>query len=132
MLTWKYVKPLTDCNAVEKVEKLYNIKIPADLKNCIKEYNGGRPDLEAFNTGKSNERVFKTLLSYNKQDIENIYDVISFFRNNITEDLIPFASDPSGNYICLNKNKVVLWVHDNGSLENVANSFSEFLNMLYD
>ena len=72
-LSWKYVKPLLKTDAVDNFEKENNIFLPQDLKQCIMLNNVGRPSLNVFDTGVSKDRVFKTLLSFNEQDTENIF-----------------------------------------------------------
>ena len=48
--------------------------------------------------------------------------------------LLPFASDPSGNFICVNleTKAIELWLHETNEKELVAYSFEDFLNKLYD
>lgn len=131
-LKWKYIKPLKDEKSLDIIEEKFNFKIPIDLKECILKNNGGRPSRKVFDTDKSVERVIKTLLSYNENDIENIYRVLDIFKKEEI-DLLPFAIDPSGNYICVDKeNSVVLWNHETNIVEYIAKSFSEFLNRLYE
>jgi hypothetical protein len=72
---WKYVKPLVNKAAIEKFETKNKISLPADLKQCIKVNNGGRPDKNTFDTDKSKERVFKTLLSFNENDVEKYLQI---------------------------------------------------------
>jgi len=129
-LTWKYVKPLSNTNAIEDFEKENNITIPQDLKQCVKYNNGGRPSLNVFDTNKSRGRVFKTLLSFNKTDVENVFSLFSIIHSKHKE-IIPFASDPSGNYLCIKGTKIVLFLHENEMLEDIADSFSEFLSRLH-
>jgi hypothetical protein len=130
-ITWKYVKPLSISSAVEDFEKKNDVFFPTDLKACIKANNGGRPSLNAFNTDKTKDRVFKTLLSFNESDTENIYTYFPIIHSK-SNDLVPFASDPSGNYLCLHDNKIVLFLHETGKLEAVADSFSNLLEKLHD
>jgi hypothetical protein len=130
-INWKYVKPLSKTEAIEEFEKRYNVLLPVDLKQCIKAYNGGRPDKDTFDTDKSKECVFKTLLSFNEHDMENIYTYFPIIYAE-QRSLIPFASDPGGNFLCVKDNKIVLYLHETGGMENVASSFTDFLNKLYD
>ena len=126
---WKYVKKLNDLNAVENFETTYNVKFPSDLKDIIKKYNGGRPELKLFDTSTETGKDFKTLLSFNKTDIENIYifcDDASSVR-----EMLPFASDPAGNLFVLKDGKIFFWNHETDSTSFLADSFTEFLNMLY-
>ena len=129
-ITWKYVKTLQSESAVEDFEKANNVSFPQDMKECIKANNGGRPDRKFFDTDKAKERVFKTLLSFNETDIENIYKFFPIVRNTVP-DLLPFASDPFGNFFCVKENRIVLLMHETGAIEEVADSFSHFLSKLY-
>jgi cell wall assembly regulator SMI1 len=130
-ITWKYVKKLTNDNAVEEFERKNQISFPEDLKQCIKMHNGGRPSRNIFDTDKTKERMFKTLLSFNNNDVENIDKYFHVIQTKL-KNLLPFASDPGGNFLCIQNNKVVLYLHDTGNIEKVADSFSEFLKNLYD
>ena len=130
-ITWKYVKPLSKIDAIEDFEKENNISLPLDLKKCIKANNGGRPSLKVFDTDDSKERVFKTLLSFNESDVENIYKYFPIIYSH-SNNLIPFASDPFGNYICLQDSKVVLFLHETGKSEYIADSFSGLLEKLHE
>jgi cell wall assembly regulator SMI1 len=127
---WKYVKSLVKKDAVEEFEGKHNISLPDDLKQCIRLNNGGRPDKNIFDTDKSKERVFKTLLSFNENDVENIYKYFPVIHSE-NPALIPFASDPGGNFICVKDGAVVLFLHETGGIEQVASSYSKFLNKLY-
>ena len=74
------------------------------------------------------QKIFKDLISYNREDEENIYQFEELFRMN----LIPFGLDPSGNVLCLNDDKkVILYLHETQEKEFVTDNFSEFLNKLY-
>ena len=128
-INWKYVIPLTNKDGIKEVEKKYNILLSDDLKECIKTNNAGYPNKKIFDTELSKERIFKDLISYNKEDEENIYQFEKLFYIG----LIPFGLDPSGNILCMdnNNNKVVLYLHETGEKELVSNNFSEFLNKLY-
>ncbi|MDR3333440.1 MAG: SMI1/KNR4 family protein [Treponema sp.] len=130
-LTWKYVKELKNKYAIEDFEKAYDIVLPLDLKQCIKENNGGRPGKKLFDTDKTKERVFKTLLSFNESDIENIYTFFPIIQAE-SSSLVPFASDPSGNFICVKDTRIVLFLHETGAIEHIAESFTELLSRLYE
>ena len=130
-ITWKYVKPLSKSTAIEDFERKNNVSLPSDLKECIKANNGGRPSFNVFDTADSKDRVFKTLLSLNESDVENIYKFFVIINSQL-KDLIPFASDPFGNYLCLQNNKIVLFLHETRQLEYVSDTFSAFLAKLHD
>lgn len=131
-LTWKYVKPLGTEQAIEQFESSYNVKLPLDLVAVFKQYNGGRPDKKGFNTSVKKERVLKTLLSFNEGDLETIYKAYDVLKPE-DDKLIPFASDPAGNYICyqVTDESIVFWEHETNTKEKIADSFTEFLHGLY-
>ncbi|MGL4987296.1 MAG: SMI1/KNR4 family protein [Treponemataceae bacterium] len=128
-LTWKYVKSLDDKDSIAKLEKDYSCKFSDELKSFLVNNNGGRPSLSTFDINNIKEREFKTLLSLNKKDSENIYQVLPLDTK--YSNLFPFASDNNGNYFCYYQNKIYLWNHENDKLELLTNTFDEFLNKLY-
>ena len=132
ILKWKYVKKLKNNNVIKSFESDNSIKLPQDIISCMKENNGGRPDKKTFDTEETKGRVMKSLLSFNADDLETVYDINDILKKE-KENLFPFASDPSGNYICYNtKDKdIVLWLHETNKIEKIADSFTSFINMLY-
>ena len=128
-IQWKYATPISE-KKIAKVEKLYGVQIPDELKAVIKEGNNGVPSKRFFDTDKAKEHEVKTLLSYNKGDIENIYSAAEILKE-AGENLFPFANDPAGNLICLSENEVVLWNHETNEIERIAGSVDEFFVMLY-
>ncbi len=137
-LTWKYVKPLEDNDAVANFADKNGLKLPQDIISCIKQNNGGRPNKKMFDTEVSKGRLIKSLLSFNKRDLETIYDIFNMLKNEnpvpiANKNLVPIASDPGGNYICYNtiNQNIVLWLHETNATENIADSFTAFLKALY-
>ena len=131
-LKWKYVKELKDENAIKQFEDENDFKFEEEFKDIVKQYNGGRPRPNTFDTQKRKECVFKSLLSFNKGECD-IFEVKKWIENISNEKLIPFASEPSGNYICFDNNhNVVSLIHETGKIEFISKSFSEFLNKLYE
>jgi hypothetical protein len=129
--TWKYVKALTVGTAIEDFEGEHHISLPQDLKQCMKTNNGGRPVKNGFDTETSKGRVFKTLLSFNPSDAESMQKYFPIVRSE-KSTLIPFASDPGGNFLCLQNGEVVLFLHETGAVESVAKSFTALLEKLYE
>lgn len=127
---WKYVKELRNKQAVSDFEAQHNVVFPADLKEWILKNNGGRPYDSIIDTEKTKSRVFKSLLSFNPDDKETIFTVYDVLQKE-DKTLLPFASDPSGNFFCIKNGKVVLWLHETGSIENVADNFSAMLKKLH-
>ncbi|KAE9534121.1 hypothetical protein A1D25_07135 [Ursidibacter arcticus] len=128
-INWKYVKPLENHNIITEFENQHNVLIPEDLKSIIKQFNNGRPSLNQFDIPSEKGKVFKKLLSFNTNDTENVFDFLDI-ETDITS-LIAFASDPSGNLICLKDNKIFYWKHETDEIEKIADTFSELLENLY-
>ena len=128
-ITWKYTKKVT-VDKINKVESACGISLPADLRELLVLVNNGRPSKKIFDTEKSKGHVFKKMLSFNEEDAENIYTPINVLKRE-NPSLFPFASDPAGNFICLQKGKVVLWLHESGDIEYVADSVTSLLGLLY-
>lgn len=127
---WKYVKELQNKQAVTDFETQHNVVFPDDLKEWILKNNGGRPYNSTIDTEKTKSRVFKSLLSFNPDDKETIFTVYDVLQKE-DKSLLPFASDPSGNFFCIKNGKIVLWLHETGTIENVADSFSAMLKKLH-
>ena len=124
-IIWKYVKPLKNANAIDVFEKEHAVSFPADLREILFKNNGGRPSLKYYDTKTEKDKEFKTLLSFNEEDIETIYKHYPLDTSDKT--LIPFASDPAGNYFVVKDEKIYLWNHETDSVDYIANSFSDFL-----
>ena len=69
-ITWKYVKPLNNTNAIATFEKEHSVSFPSDLKEILSNNNGGRPSVKYYDTKTEKDKEFKTLLSFNEEDIE--------------------------------------------------------------
>ncbi|MGC6248227.1 SMI1/KNR4 family protein [Bisgaard Taxon 45] len=128
-INWKYVKPLKNNNAITELENKIEQILPEDLKKTIKNFNNGRPSCKQFDTPSIKGCEFKKLLSLNTEDTENIFDFLKIDTN--IHGLLPIASTPSGDLVCLHENKIVYWYHETDRVEYLASSFREFLNSLY-
>lgn len=130
-INWKYVKELIDIDSIKKFEEENKIELPKSLKDIVVKFNGARPRPNTFDSESSKECVFKSLLSFNTTDKENIFEITKWMKER-ENNIIPFASDPSGNYVCLNENdQVMLWRHETGKCEFLCNSFDELVDSLY-
>ena len=127
---WILGKPLSDSAILERFESEYGIPIPSDLKSCILSNDGAYPVPDIVRLVNGGEDSVKVLLSYKKDDPENIYAVMPFFMKEYGGTLLPFATSESGDYYCIREGHVVLWTQD-GEILNVSESFTEFLNSLH-
>ena len=128
-LTWKYVKPIKNTNAITEFENKVGIKFPEDLKEMMTNFNNGRPSNKYFDTTNEKECEFKKLLSFNVDDTENIYDALGFETK--FENLVAFASNSGGNFICLYEGKIVYWKHETDQIEPLTDTFTQFVAQLY-
>jgi hypothetical protein len=137
---WRLVQPLNDEGSILEIEELLGTRLPADYASCVKQNNRGYPASKCFRTARGEERVFSNLLNYNKASRTNIFVMYDLFisDNEKHSELFPFARDPFGNYICFDMRTdpwaVVFWNHEVGAddaVDAVADSFTEFLDMLY-
>lgn len=130
-MEWKYVKATTS-EKIEAVKKEYSVQLPVDLEKLILKSNNGRPIKSTFDSERTKGLEFKKLLSYNNEDIENIYTFIDVIQKE-NRNLFPIASEPSGDFICLDlsNNTVVHFNHETTTTEFVANSISQLISALY-
>ncbi|MED4323059.1 SMI1/KNR4 family protein, partial [Weizmannia sp. CD-2023] len=64
---------------VENVEKKLGVKFPLDYIEVAMKYNGAHVSPELFQVGRK-ERVFGTLLTYDNEDDEYIFEVLNDYN----------------------------------------------------
>lgn len=124
--TWQDVERLNDCNNIFKVEGEIGIKFPHLFVEIINKYNAGCPLNNIFDTEKERGRVFSTLLTFNLEESNSITCVYNYVKDRIPNGVVPFADDPSGNYICFDYRKtsipqIVFWHHEENFVINEDN-----------
>ncbi len=128
---WKYKIELKNVSVFENIEKDRNIKFPEELKKFIIEYNGATPEKYNFMLGNS-EKVFGAVLSFNKgeSDTDTIFTALECIDD---KDILPFAIDPFGNYICYSipEKKVVFYEHETNNIISTKYDLSSFIKALY-
>ncbi len=123
-ITWKYIKPLDDPSAVTSFLNAYNVELPDKLIESIEKFNGGRPSEKQIITSANREYVFKSMLSYNRNDKDTVYSVFpELFKGT---QLFPFASDAAGNFICydMKLKNCVLLNHESNQAETIIEMVS--------
>lgn len=129
-ITWKYIKPLVDAETIAEYESLTGTSLPEDIKNTVQSNNGGRPSLKYYDLPTEKDKEFKALLSFNRNDVENVF---AFYPlDSANRKLVPFAIDPAGNFFVVKNGRIHLWLHELDRTTYVAESFSAFLEMLHD
>ena len=127
---WKYSDGIIKVDVIERVEKLLQIKFPEDYVQCVICNSGANVQPNCFEMG-NNQKVFGALLSYDESSVDNILAVYSRIKKFLPKKVIPFACEPSGDYICFDYSKsetepkIVLWYHDKSVSEDDLDSFDE-------
>ena len=125
----KYVKALVNKDSIRTLFEQINKTMPEGFEDFFKKYNGGRPTQNICFLYNGAEKVVNSFLSFNKDDKENIYKAIKRVSQNNLE-IIPFASDPAGNYFCIKSNEIVFYSHEDEEIYKISNSFNEFIDNL--
>lgn len=117
-MEWRFVKPLKDESAIEKVEKELGIKFPVDFVALVKEYNNGSPRTDTFDTKKRTGKAFGELLNFNMNEKYNILYEYNQIKDKLPPKVYPFSGDAGGNYLCFDYNEspnapaIVRWDHE--------------------
>ena len=136
----------------ERVEFLFGFDFPDDYKSFMLEFKGGRPIPPAFDyvgvDGVENSTAIRTFYSIDnfekiEDDIET--NILYYWENErLIRSVIPIAVDIAGNLVCMSISevdygKISLWDHEfeldlecHENLAKLADSFTEFLAILYD
>ena len=130
-ITWKYKIDIVDANVFKEIESERGILFPEELKKFILEANAATPSKYNFMAGNS-ERVMGAILSFNRDEADTDS---AFVALNVISDknLIPFAIDPFGNYICYNldEQEIVFWDHESDTVISTGKTLEGFLEELY-
>lgn len=129
-MNWKYKIELDNKGVFSEIEKDRGIKIPKELEELVVNANAATPEKCRYMLG-NDERVVGAILSFNKEDEADSV----FLALNVVDDknLLPFAIDPFGNFICLDikDNTVVYWNHEINEVSSTGKNLSEFIESLY-
>ena len=133
-MEWKYVKPLKSEDLISEYEALVGYQLPEAFKECVRQYNGGRPANRTFDTDKSQERSLKSFLSFNREDRETVWKTVDCMSKKTVQSYAPFAIDNFGNLICFDKqnDSVVFLDHESRKTEIAAPDFPSFMEALYE
>ena len=130
------LNPLTATELREFKALLGNDKvIPGDFEDFLKRYNGGVFDECVFVGTQEGPVVASTFLPVSSTYDESINRQLAYFRDEVGDQYMPFASDPGGNYFLIgcnaeNEGVVYFWNHETRRVFEVAGSFGEFLRCL--
>ena len=125
----KYCKPIKNNKVISSFFEKYDKKIPEGFEEFFINNNGGRPVQNTCFLQNGSEKVVNCFLSFNEEDKENIYKAKAVLEK-IDNAILPFASDPSGNYYCIKDGFIYFCSHEEAKLYPIANSFISFIETL--
>ena len=132
-MEWNYVQPIKNKRVINEFSLMVDYVFSDEYLDFIEEYNGGRPDKRKFTTVEGNQYTLKTFLSFNKDDMDNVWDIVDWSEDLVQDKReIPFAIDNYDNLICFNSkdNKIVFCDTETTEIEEIADDFEEFLEKL--
>ena len=135
-IVWELASKLSDNSQIDKLNARIVGILPSDYISCVLYNNAGYPSLNVFETQLGTQHIFNNLLSLDESDDENVFKVYQFISEETDrKDILPFARDSFGNYICFDYREipvsVVFWNHETNSLDAVAKTFTDLINMLH-
>jgi len=129
---------------VQQTEFELKVKLPSDFLLVACKNQGKSPEPSVFNVGKGDD-VFNNLLHFKTEGPHKEYGILATKKslaNFLSNDLIPIAGTPGGNYICFQYSEkcepcVVHVNHefnitDPRCVTKLSNNFTDFLNGLSD
>jgi cell wall assembly regulator SMI1 len=151
---WESLAPLSEEKLCE-VENRMGFRLPTAYRSFLLKYNGGKPKPAGFRFDKETDRYNDSEINFFYGIQENAEYHINFERNcrmsegRMPSNIIPIASDPFGNRICISISgedcgHVYFWDHereadpdedevpDYSNLHLIATSFDQFLASLFD
>jgi hypothetical protein len=139
---------------IKRFESQMSINLPEEYLKHLLINNGGYPEKDTFpliepiwnDFKRGGTAVSGWFLAIHNDDLSNISKAIELMENRIPKNLIPIATTPGGDYICLcikgsNYGKVYYWDHnweaedgEEPTFDNIyliAHNFKDFINSLY-
>ena len=117
---------------INRIETKFDVALPKEYIEVVLQFNGAYPEFNTYDTDTQKGKIVQALLSCldEPMNVDEITNLINL------RGVVAFLSDPFGNYICfqyfLDKSyNIILWNHEDKSIEIVSDSFVDFLNKLY-
>ncbi len=123
--------PVSD-EDIRDVEARLQVKLPEQYVAFMKRHNGGRPEPDGFQNGEDDIdtlHVFYRIKSKSSALVSRVEDMRELEL--LPSELIPFATDPFGNEICIavsgpDIGKIYFWDHDLFCIaENIREPYTE-------
>ncbi len=129
--------------SVLKFEKKYGVVFPESYKRLLKDCQGKTPNPNYFKFNNSFSSIAVFYHFYDNRDDINSYHIEKnqdFLREYVSPNLLAFAEDPGGNFICFDYRKgpynprVVFVSHEDvgaDAIYSICKDFDKFLSSLY-
>lgn len=139
-MEWWYENGPIDEKMIEEFEKKCGYKYPDSFRKIALQFDGGMPEYSTFDTPTTTERVFDSLIPFAEdEDTETVWSYIDanaqkWLIEGLDWQYVPFADDPFGDFICFDRTNdhVVFFDHETWQIEEIADSFTAFIDSLYE
>ncbi|MBH5319428.1 SMI1/KNR4 family protein [Paenibacillus sp. GSMTC-2017] len=104
-IIWDRSDGTTSRESIAKVEKKLGVSFPDEYITIVMNYNGSCPTpclykIYGKETGNAYKKIFGYLIPYGLQDRPNFLEEYTVLKKMLPKNVIPFADDPGGDYIC--------------------------------
>lgn len=112
-------EPALGANQLNDVESRLGLKLPPSYRAFLLRHNGGQPTPDKFvPEDHASPEVLAWFMAVNDRD-DGLVALARSYRPHLHRDLLPIASDPFGNLICLgvqgdHTGQVFFWLHEGG------------------
>ncbi|WP_160174377.1 SMI1/KNR4 family protein [Archangium violaceum] len=135
---WEEPHPATP-DEIGVLEHEWDVLLPDEFKRIISTRQGMTPEFPVFDVDQGTD-VFNTLLTIHEEEKWQEYSarrVFEALKPHVPTGIFPFADTPGGQYICFDYRNTpaqptIVLVTVEMDIYPIANSFSEFLEMLHD
>ena len=117
-IDWSDPMPAPRQDEISSVEETVGAQIPADFVKFCQQYHGGYPDPDEIEVEGFGRTMVDQILPFVDDPAERIRSIATVFEavDGLTPGLIPFASEPGGNYFCFDsrsgRQKIVFGFHE--------------------
>ena len=136
-IEWSDPMPPPSSDKVAATERLAAFKFPADFLEFCDTFHGGFPDPDEIEVVGFGRTMINQVLPFDDDEEESIRSIGTVFAavEGLPEGLVPFASEPGGNYFCFSAGhtgdmEIVFWFHEENRVLPVCGTFSEFVELI--
>ncbi len=146
----KATGPLEEAELQDQEQK-WGFRLPDGYREFLLKYDGGRPEPFSFRfKGSENGSTVHSFLGIKQDRYRDLQKKLKDYEGRLPKRFFPIAYDEGGNQICIaiagdDRGKVYFWDHEleadasqgedpeiADNIVLIADSFSEFLDGLYD